>query len=59
MSVLIVIVVVGTRRWVARSTAGSAAARLELPLDVVGWQVKGPRPLSTHVHGRTAGKERS
>lgn len=52
MSVLIAIVVVGTEGGSKGSTAGSAAARLELPSNVVGCQMKGPRI----VHPRSAGK---
>jgi hypothetical protein len=53
VSVLIAIVVVGTEGGSKGRIAGSAAARLELPLDVVGCQSKWPRM----AHPRTAGKE--
>ena len=52
MSALIVIVVVDTEGGPKGSTAGSAAARLECRLNMVGYQGNGPRPLSTWLsHG--------
>jgi hypothetical protein len=52
VSALIVIVVVDTEGGPKGSTAGSAAARLECRLNMVGYQGNGPRPLSTWLsHG--------